>query len=235
MKIERNGQEFELTFSELMAAHDEYRLDCAIADMNNVYSQNPDCDIDLSDEQVKYIAEQALHNLKKNESYYDAYWESFKQTFESCLEDIIKANEKNDLLVDKIAAAEKQKEDSDNAIQNMTYGELCKMFRAVERTKNGHVTGYVVITADSFTAPYSEIERTYIVSSNNKAFQPNMGGYSIHASSLDGSDKGIRLEGYLAAERGGKDGWEIERCYMKKDELDKANAILNDKNREETR
>ena len=42
-----------------------------------------------------------------------------------------------------------------------------------------------------------------------------MGGYSIYASSLDGSDRMVRLEGYLAAEKGGKDGWKIERCYMK--------------------
>ena len=74
---------------------------------------------------------------------------------------------------------------------------------------------YIVFSSDSFEKSYSEEARTYVVSSDNKAFQPNMGGYSIYASSLDGSDPMIRLERYMAAEKGGKDGWKIERCYMK--------------------
>ena len=57
----------------------------------------------------------------------------------------------------------------------------------------------------------------YVVSSNNKAFIEGMGGYSIYASSLDGSDKCVRLEAYMADEHGGKDGWKIEKCYVKDD------------------
>jgi len=97
---------------------------------------------------------------------------------------------------------------------DMAYGELVSRFRQAERSGQ-HLTGYVVISQDSFTVPYPVEARTYVVSSENKAFQPNMGGYSIYASSLDGSDRMVRLEGYLAAEKGGKDGWKIERCYMK--------------------
>ena len=63
----------------------------------------------------------------------------------------------------------------------------------------------------------AEKERTYVVSSNNKAFIEGMGGYSIYASSLDGSDKCVRLEAYMADEHGGKDGWKIEKCYVKDD------------------
>ena len=44
-----------------------------------------------------------------------------------------------------------------------------------------------------------------------------MGGYSIYASSLDGSDENVRLEAYMADEYGGKDGWKIEKCYVKDD------------------
>ena len=65
--------------------------------------------------------------------------------------------------------------------------------------------------------PYTEEQRTYVVSSNNKAFIEGMGGYSIYASSLDGSDKCVRLEAYMADEHGGKDGWKIEKCYVKDD------------------
>ena len=99
---------------------------------------------------------------------------------------------------------------------DMSYGELVSKFREAERRGDGkHVTGYVVITEDSFNEPYPVESRTYEVSSNNKAFQPNMGGYSIYASAVDGSDPMVRLERYLAVEKGGENGWKIERCYMK--------------------
>lgn len=100
----------------------------------------------------------------------------------------------------------------------MSYAEMISRFREAERTGGDHVQGYIVFTEDSFTKPYPEEARTYVVSSNNKAFQPNMGGYSIYASSLDGSDPMVRLEGYMQAERGGEKGWKIERCFMKSTE-----------------
>ena len=99
---------------------------------------------------------------------------------------------------------------------DMSYGELVAQFREAERRGDGkHVSGFVVITEDSFNESYPEESRTYEISSNNKAFQPGMGGYSIYASAIDGSDPMVRLERYLAAEKGGVDGWKIERCYMK--------------------
>lgn len=98
----------------------------------------------------------------------------------------------------------------------MNYRELVMHFREAERESKcqKHLTGYIVVSQDSFTQPYSEAARTYRVSSDNKAFQPNMGGYSIYASAIDGSDPMVRIEKYLAAEQGGKDGWRIERCYL---------------------
>lgn len=54
--------------------------------------------------------------------------------------------------------------------------------------------------------------RTYLISSDNKAFQPGKGGYSIFGSCLDGADRCLRLYGLMAAERGGKDGWIVEDC-----------------------
>ncbi|MGI6072746.1 MAG: DUF3846 domain-containing protein [Lachnospiraceae bacterium] len=104
----------------------------------------------------------------------------------------------------------------EDTVTEMTYGELTDAFEAAERDGTGrHMTGYIVFTKDSFDKPYPEEARTYVVSSNNKAFQPNMGGYSIYASCLDGSDPMVRLEAYMAAEHGGKDGWKVERCYTK--------------------
>ena len=96
----------------------------------------------------------------------------------------------------------------------MTYSELKDYFRQSEKN-NQHVTGYITFTKDSFNKPYSEESRTYVVSSDNKAFIPGMGGYSIFGSALDGSDNNVRLDQYMYDEHGTKTGWKVERCYIK--------------------
>ena len=98
----------------------------------------------------------------------------------------------------------------------MSYTEMRNLFHRAE-DEGKHITGYVVFSQESFTEPYSELSRTYAISSDNKAFQSRMGGYSIYGYCMDGSDPCVRLEQYMAAEHGGKDGWKIERCYMKSD------------------
>ena len=107
---------------------------------------------------------------------------------------------------------------------DMTYQKMRGYFRAAER-HNQHLTGYIVISQASFEETYSLESRTYVVSSDNKAYQPNMGGYSIFAVALDGSDNGVRLEQYLSSEYGGQDGWQIERCYMAADDVERAKAL----------
>lgn len=97
--------------------------------------------------------------------------------------------------------------------EEMSYVELCSRFREAE-TNGQHLTGRITFTEDSFAYPFSEEARTYVVSSQNKAFMPNMGGYSIYGSALDGSDPMVRLERYMAVEHGGENGWEIERCCL---------------------
>lgn len=99
----------------------------------------------------------------------------------------------------------------------MTYQELKKHFRHYEDTRPAsHLTAY--ITFSSFgpteTRTFSNCGRTYAVSSNCKAYLPNMGGYSIFGSALDGSDNGVRLDHYMQEERGGKDGWVVEDCCI---------------------
>lgn len=39
-----------------------------------------------------------------------------------------------------------------------------------------------------------------------------MGGYSIYGASLDGVDPCLRMEGLMADEMGGKEGWKIENA-----------------------
>lgn len=85
------------------------------------------------------------------------------------------------------------------------------------------ICGVIVFKSENWPdKDYSLESRSYRVSSDNKAFIPNMGGYSIFASSLDGSDPCVRLEAYMKAERGGENGWEVDYCYL--EENDNAEA-----------
>lgn len=72
----------------------------------------------------------------------------------------------------------------------------------------------VVFTEDSFTKPYTERDRSYQFSSDNKAFLPNQLGYSIFGDCLDGSDLGVRLDWYM---RDPKNPWKVEYCYLLED------------------
>lgn len=102
-------------------------------------------------------------------------------------------------------------------MERLSYAEFCRRMREFNRTHdrfNNSIRGVIVITEGSFSKQYSLESRSYEVSSNNKAWIDGMGGYSIFASSLDGSDPCIRLEAYLAEERGGKDGWKVDYCYF---------------------
>ena len=100
-------------------------------------------------------------------------------------------------------------------MERLTYADLAGKFRAHERTQpKEHLTGFIVFTEDSFDEPYTLEARTYRVSSDNKAYRPNMGGYSIFGWAIDGSDPGVRLERYMTEEQGGKDGWKVEYCYL---------------------
>lgn len=96
----------------------------------------------------------------------------------------------------------------------MTYSEVKEIFQEWNRNHPGEeLTAHIVFTVDSFMKEYPLLSRTYVVSSNNKAFRPNMGGYSIFGDSLDGTDCGVRLEQYMVAE-GNIWGWKVEDCYI---------------------
>ena len=88
MKIIRDGKEFELTMGELMVAYDEYRLENCVEDIKDIYRQSED-EVELTENQIKEIAEQALHNLGKNDSYCESYWMSLQYTFDECVSEYI--------------------------------------------------------------------------------------------------------------------------------------------------
>ena len=97
----------------------------------------------------------------------------------------------------------------------MDYRELKQIFRELKQNSpRKDLTAHITFTADSFVNPYSLLSRTYRFSSDNKAFWPNMGGYSIFAYCLDKtSDQGVRLDWYMA-EEGNAGGWKVEDCYI---------------------
>ena len=100
----------------------------------------------------------------------------------------------------------------------MTYSTLKALFREHEAGyPPNHLTAHIVFTADSFTKEYPRESRTYVISSYNKVFRPNMSGYSLYGSSLDGTGPYVRLEAYMQEECGGEDGWDVEDCYLVKE------------------
>ena len=62
----------------------------------------------------------------------------------------------------------------------MTYAELKQIFRELKSSSpRDDLTAHIIFTEDSLNQCYSLLSRTYRISSDNKAFWPNMGGYSI--------------------------------------------------------
>lgn len=86
MKITRDGKEFELTFNEMILVYEEYQLDCMIEDVKNCYSQG-EYDVDLSEDDISEVASFALHNLSKNDSYFEAYWRSVENALDNYIDD----------------------------------------------------------------------------------------------------------------------------------------------------
>ena len=97
---------------------------------------------------------------------------------------------------------------------HMDYTHLKRVFQKLKHSSPSEdLTAHIIFTEDSFTKPYPLLSRTYSFSSDNKAFYPGMGGYSIFAYCLDGTDQGVRLD-WLMAEEGNPDGWKAADCYV---------------------
>lgn len=97
----------------------------------------------------------------------------------------------------------------------ISYSLLSEIFRVWEASKpTKHLSAVIVFTASSFGQAYGLVHRSYVVSSDNKAYCPGMCSNSIFGDCLDGKDRGVRLDDYMAAHHGGKDGWQVENCYL---------------------
>ena len=104
-------------------------------------------------------------------------------------------------------------------MKKITFGELCERF--VKHNKESNVTaqysdkrsnrliGVVVFKSENWPGKdYSLKARSYEFVSDNKYFISELGGGSIFADCLDGSEEGIRLDFYLSS-------WKIDYCYIK--------------------
>lgn len=106
----------------------------------------------------------------------------------------------------------------------MNYCELKQIFRELKQNfPKEDLTAHIIFTEDSFDKKYPLLSRTYSFTSDNKAFWPNMGGYSIFGYCLDGTDQGVRLDWYMAEERD-PNGWKVEDCYIL-EQMQNAEAI----------
>ena len=97
----------------------------------------------------------------------------------------------------------------------MDYSELKQIFRKLKQdSPKEDLTAHITFTEDSFASQYSRLSRTYLISSDNKAFWSNKGGRSIFAYCLDKtSDQGVRLDWYMEEENNAN-GWKVEECYI---------------------
>lgn len=85
MKITRNGQEFELTYLELMAAHTEYEHRSTIEDIDARYDEY-ERGVGLTSDDMREIAERVINNLGHCDRYFETYWDVVDQTIDEYLE-----------------------------------------------------------------------------------------------------------------------------------------------------
>lgn len=102
--------------------------------------------------------------------------------------------------------------------EKLTYSQMCDRFVThneengiTSQFSDGHpVLGVIVFKPESWpNSNYNLKERSYVVTSDNKAFVPDLCGASIFGDCLDGLDKGIRLDYYMKA-----GGWRVDYCYL---------------------
>lgn len=96
--------------------------------------------------------------------------------------------------------------------QRMTWKELSDFL-----TEHHDRTGVVVFKQHpNWKEEYSEEERSYLVSGDNKFFYNNMISFSIWSGNLTKTDCGVRLDWYMFQEKP-EDRWQVDYCYLLED------------------
>jgi hypothetical protein len=88
------------------------------------------------------------------------------------------------------------------------HNEEKKVTSQYSASKSNRLVGVVVFKKENWPGnDYSLESRSYQFVSDIKYFIPGLGGNSIFADCMDGSEEGIRLDFYLSS-------WEIDYCYI---------------------
>ena len=99
-------------------------------------------------------------------------------------------------------------------MKQVTYSKLKEEFYDKENK-------YALITysQSNFNKEYSELSRTYLVSSDNKYFQSGKISNSLFGSCIDGTDIGVRLDTY---------NWKIEKVIIleTEEEINKYKSMI---------
>lgn len=113
----------------------------------------------------------------------------------------------------------------------LTWNAVCKLMK--QHNKQNNITSkgkdksplraVVVFSESTFSKPFTETERSYCFSSDNKGFLPNMNSSSIFGSCLDGTDNNIRLNDYIYY------SLKVDYCYLIYDSLSIADIKSFDK------
>lgn len=107
-------------------------------------------------------------------------------------------------------------------LPHLTFGELCDIF--YKHNQENNITSQwedkkaiqAVIVFKSSNWPDKKFtleQRSYLIRSDDKYFVPGMGGNSIFASCLDGTDQGVRLDWYMF--HNAPHNWVVDYCYIK--------------------
>lgn len=71
MKIIRNGIEYKLTVAEMREVYNKMKTEYLIED---IQAKAYEMEIELSDENIKKIANSVDKSLSNNDSYWESYW-----------------------------------------------------------------------------------------------------------------------------------------------------------------
>lgn len=72
----------------------------------------------------------------------------------------------------------------------------------------------IIFDKSSFDREYSELERSYKISRDNKYFNPHAISNSLFGNCLDGKDNGVRLDIYMSLLPKEGKRWKVEYCYI---------------------
>ena len=77
------------------------------------------------------------------------------------------------------------------------FGEISEIMQRANK-EGRSIQGGIVFAKESYpNKEYTETQRTYLFGNDNKAFNPDLSGYSIFADCEDGTDNGVRIDIYM--------------------------------------